>query len=279
MGGHGGLNILPQKSWHVYNQDNREKVARDEAKYEAEQKVLREKNRKAESEFRHAALLARVRGAPLDAATQSGELPPPPAEEAAAVVAQPALEPPVKHDIMAAKRAVQQPDGHFNFWRAEELRESNADTKADEAAERRKRGNPETQTSDARFDERFKFAHAMQGKGNTPWYAAAGTRLPAEDAANALDGGKLLAAATRADADGNVALLVRGHKKHKHKHKDTQKDRGSRKKHKGSDKEAALKAGAKQLKASIAAMRAEREAREAAERAREKQLLLRSFLA
>lgn len=49
----------------VYNQDNREKVARDEAKYEAEQKVLREKNRKAESEFRHAALLARVRGAPL----------------------------------------------------------------------------------------------------------------------------------------------------------------------------------------------------------------------
>lgn len=58
-----------------------------------------------------------------------------------------------------------------------------ASVQADEAAERRKRGNPETQTSDAHFDERFKFAHAMQGKGNTPWYAAAGTRLPAEDAA------------------------------------------------------------------------------------------------
>lgn len=64
-----------------------------------------------------------------DAATQSGELAPPPAEEAAAVDAQPAQEPHVKHDIMAAKRAVQQPDGHFNFWRAEELRESNAETK------------------------------------------------------------------------------------------------------------------------------------------------------
>lgn len=29
MGGHGGLNILPQKRWNVYNHDNREKVDRD----------------------------------------------------------------------------------------------------------------------------------------------------------------------------------------------------------------------------------------------------------
>jgi hypothetical protein len=56
-------------------------------------------------------------------------------------------------------------------------------TQADEVAERRRRGDPETQTSDARFDERFKLAHAMHGKGNAPWYTAAGTTLPAEDAA------------------------------------------------------------------------------------------------
>lgn len=30
MGGHGGLNILPQKKWNVYNYDNREKVEQDE---------------------------------------------------------------------------------------------------------------------------------------------------------------------------------------------------------------------------------------------------------
>ena len=30
MGGHGGLNILPQKTWNVYRRDNREKVEKDE---------------------------------------------------------------------------------------------------------------------------------------------------------------------------------------------------------------------------------------------------------
>lgn len=35
MGGHGGLNILPQKRWNVYRPDNREIVAEDE-------RVLRE---------------------------------------------------------------------------------------------------------------------------------------------------------------------------------------------------------------------------------------------
>ena len=30
MGRHGGLNILPQKKWNVYNWDNRLKVEEDE---------------------------------------------------------------------------------------------------------------------------------------------------------------------------------------------------------------------------------------------------------
>ena len=36
MGGHGGLNILPQKKWNVYNWDNRIKVSKDEAKLKKE---------------------------------------------------------------------------------------------------------------------------------------------------------------------------------------------------------------------------------------------------
>ena len=35
MGGHGGLNILPHKSWNVYGFKQRQKVARDEAEAEA----------------------------------------------------------------------------------------------------------------------------------------------------------------------------------------------------------------------------------------------------
>ncbi len=45
MGGHGGLNILPQKSWNVYGRENRLKVARDEAQHAEEEKIRMEKQR------------------------------------------------------------------------------------------------------------------------------------------------------------------------------------------------------------------------------------------
>ena len=35
MGGHGGLNILPQKKWNVYNYDNRAIVEKDKKEAEA----------------------------------------------------------------------------------------------------------------------------------------------------------------------------------------------------------------------------------------------------
>ena len=45
--------------------------------------------------------------------------------------------------------------------------------------ERRRRGDEKTQTSDARFDERFQLAHGL-GKLNQPWYAQQGSTLPRE---------------------------------------------------------------------------------------------------
>lgn len=52
MGGHGGLNILPQKRWNVYNFDNREKVRRDEEAAAADEQLKREQSRRRDSELR-----------------------------------------------------------------------------------------------------------------------------------------------------------------------------------------------------------------------------------
>ncbi|KAL5706362.1 hypothetical protein ACHQM5_024540 [Ranunculus cassubicifolius] len=52
MGGHGGLNILPQKRWNVYNFDNREKVRKDEEAAAKEEQIKREQSRKRDAEFR-----------------------------------------------------------------------------------------------------------------------------------------------------------------------------------------------------------------------------------
>mmetsp|Transcript_2791 Transcript_2791/g.4235 ORF Transcript_2791/g.4235 Transcript_2791/m.4235 type:complete len:267 (-) Transcript_2791:881-1681(-) len=52
MGGHGGLNILPQKSWNVYNRDCREKVAKDERKHREEEEKKRKRSEQSEAEAR-----------------------------------------------------------------------------------------------------------------------------------------------------------------------------------------------------------------------------------
>ncbi|XAR54958.1 hypothetical protein NMG60_11030310 [Bertholletia excelsa] len=68
MGGHGGLNILPQKRWNVYNYENREKVRRDEEAAAREEQLKREQACKRDAEFR-LERLREARGlAPLAAA-------------------------------------------------------------------------------------------------------------------------------------------------------------------------------------------------------------------
>ncbi|KAG9151586.1 hypothetical protein Leryth_027106 [Lithospermum erythrorhizon] len=52
MGGHGGLNILPQKRWNVYNFDNREKVRQDEEAAAKEEQIKRDQSRKRDTQLR-----------------------------------------------------------------------------------------------------------------------------------------------------------------------------------------------------------------------------------
>jgi hypothetical protein len=58
MGGHGGLNILPQKSWNVYGQKNRQKVAEDEAERDKKEAKVQSQHERATRELRLRALRA-----------------------------------------------------------------------------------------------------------------------------------------------------------------------------------------------------------------------------
>jgi hypothetical protein len=53
MGGHGGLNILPQKRWNVYNFDNRQKVEKDVKKAQEEEDAKAKREREAKSALRY----------------------------------------------------------------------------------------------------------------------------------------------------------------------------------------------------------------------------------
>ena len=59
-GGHGGLNILPHKSWHVWNFEARERVQRDEEAAQAQEEAARRTRHDSGRRGRHEALLARA---------------------------------------------------------------------------------------------------------------------------------------------------------------------------------------------------------------------------
>lgn len=62
MGGHGGLNILPQKSWNVYGRKQRERVRRDEEQLEREQREEAARKEEEEKEKRLRALRGEKEG-------------------------------------------------------------------------------------------------------------------------------------------------------------------------------------------------------------------------
>ncbi|GFR52131.1 hypothetical protein Agub_g14646, partial [Astrephomene gubernaculifera] len=140
MGGHGGLNILPQKRWNVYNRDNRLKVAQDEAKAKKQEDEARERYEQAEREHRHQLLVKRA-GTSEEGRSGDGL----PGEPSAA------------------------PLEHINFWKEEETKLQHPENEKEQRDAAKRRGNPDFYTSDAKFDERFALAYGLVG--DKPWYA------------------------------------------------------------------------------------------------------------
>lgn len=60
---------------------------------------------------------------------------------------------------------------HINLFAEEEAKARHPERRAEERTAAQRRGDPATQTSDPKFDERFGFAHGMTGREAVPWYA------------------------------------------------------------------------------------------------------------
>eukprot|EP01025_Chloroclados_australasicus_P007993 TRINITY_DN12731_c0_g1_i2.p1 TRINITY_DN12731_c0_g1~~TRINITY_DN12731_c0_g1_i2.p1 ORF type:complete len:233 (-),score=31.08 TRINITY_DN12731_c0_g1_i2:146-844(-) len=141
MGGHGGLNILPQKSWNVYGQRNRLRVAEDEAEQARKDAEQQRKRHKRDNEARLKDL-RRAQGQDVEA----------------------------RQDVDQGQ--------HVNFWADFEEEGHNPEALEEAKADARKRGNAKTQTSDARFDASFEVMHGL--KGPAPWYARPPTQLASD---------------------------------------------------------------------------------------------------
>ncbi|KAK9826375.1 hypothetical protein WJX81_005215 [Elliptochloris bilobata] len=285
MGGHGGLNILPQKSWNVYGRENRLKVARDEAKHAEEETARLDKQRQAEGEVRRRYLLLQAQ---RKSGVSVGE-----AEAALAGAQAAALHvaranssgaaAPAGEDS-AALVAVEQGSGllqHINFFQEHEARDQHPEVQEEKRQEKRRRGDEATQTSDARFDEGFALAHGLTGRAAQPWYSRRGSTLPSEDrTAEASLGGLLGWGAAVSSSQGLLLMpgqpcaaagaprLERPSKAKKERQKKHKKK--LKKGKEGRSDDAADKA------ARLAALREERGQREAAEAARTRALLFAS---
>lgn len=146
MGGHGGLNILPQKTWNVYGRDNRLRVARDEQAAAEKDEIAAEEQRRREKDARYSALLEKQRDqrhVVIDCKQHS------------------------KSVLDDDKSVEHQNDYKTNHDDGDPM-EKRLSAAARERAATRERGDPKTQTSDARFDAGFQFAKGMEG---TPWWA------------------------------------------------------------------------------------------------------------
>ncbi|CAB78695.1 hypothetical protein [Arabidopsis thaliana] len=151
MGGHGGLNILPQKRWNVYNFDNREKVRKAEEAAAREEQIKREEARKRDAESR-LEVLRNVRGlAPLKRASPEAEKGKDEAVVAAAVVKSTAV----------VVESVESEEPKTEKEEDEERSGCNGESSAKDAAARA--GDPD--------EEKYRLGYGVAGKGvKRPWY-------------------------------------------------------------------------------------------------------------
>ena len=171
MGGHGGLNILPQKSWHVYRRDNVSKVEKDEAEAKAKEDAEKTKHENEEREYRRQLLLLRrgagrhadspcEGGATADLTHSPDHALPGPSSTFAVASG------PEGGQIMKAPAAEPAAPQHINFWSEDEARmkAEHPDNVAEKKDAALKRGKEEFYTSDAKFDERFKLGYGLVGE-------------------------------------------------------------------------------------------------------------------
>ncbi|CAH8392913.1 unnamed protein product [Eruca vesicaria subsp. sativa] len=181
MGGHGGLNILPQKRWNVYNFDNREKVRKDEEAAAKEAQIQREEARKRDAQSR-LEVLRNVRGlAPL-------KRPSPEAEKGKDSAPAPAPASPPKTAAVKIAEPEEPKTGHINLFEGIKIFDpielpKKDDKPADEEDHRRKKMRKEAAATarasakDAAAragdpdEEKYRLGYGVAGKGvKLPWY-------------------------------------------------------------------------------------------------------------
>ncbi|KAJ0806094.1 putative CBF1-interacting co-repressor CIR domain-containing protein [Helianthus annuus] len=169
MGGHGGLNILPQKRWNVYNFDNREKVRKDEEEAAKEEQLKREQSRKRDTEFR-IEQLRQARGlASASASASASSSRKPTAVEPESVPSpkaepEPELEPKSKHINLFEGIKILDPV---------EIVDKSKSKFSDENRKGFKRMKKEAEVPKVVLpeDEKYRLGYGVAGKGvKLPWY-------------------------------------------------------------------------------------------------------------
>ena len=261
MGGHGGLNILPHKSWNVYGFKQRQKVARDEAEAEARARAASDADAQRGRCARGARRLGRderiLRRRPPRSHLLHHRLTPPPStpssrprrprrrdDRLAALRARARGEPPPASTDPARARAKS-----VNFFEAEE--KALLKTKAE-------------------FDQHAGARLGGEKPGEVPWYARR-RRSPSPDGVGAAAEGPTLGESglTSHGVDGRAAKRRKKEKKKKRRSK-TGGARGGD----DDDDEAPRRSSGRAEPSSsdkIAKLREERLAREANERRRQRE--------